>query len=140
MKMLLVSNENLAEAMLESLKAYFSEPEVEAVCFKHPNHLAARTKLAEYLKASFVLNPKETFLVLCDTFGSTACNESALLLQQLGLTNQSLMLCGMNLPMVFKLYGLKDSASLELCRSLYEGNGSFVYDVPLEEELLPRCS
>ena len=132
MKMLLISNENLAEAMLDSLKTYFSSPEVEAICFKYPNHLAAKAKLKAYFDACQTLNPKETFLVLCDNFGSTAFNGATLLLQKNGLAEQSLLLCGMNLPMVFKLYGLKDSASLELCRSLYEGNGSFAYDVPLD--------
>lgn len=132
MKMLLVSNENLAEAMLGSLQTYFSSPDVEAICFKYPNHLAARTKLTVYLEACQQVDPKETFLVLCDNFGSTACNETLLLLQESGLAEQSLLLCGMSLPMVFKLYGLKDSASLELCRSLYEGSGSFVYDFPVD--------
>ena len=120
MKILLVSNGSLADAMLESMKNYFSQPELTTICFEQQHWKKARQEVADALVSALRQNPRESILVLCDTFGSTAFIETAILLEKMGLRQQSLMLCGMNLPMVFKLYGLKDTATLQLCRSLYE--------------------
>jgi mannose/fructose-specific phosphotransferase system component IIA len=130
MKILLVSNGSLASAMLESMKNYFSQPELTAICFEQQHWDKARQEVALELKAVVRQNRQEPILVLCDTFGSTAFIETAILLEKMGLRKQSLILCGMNLPMVFKLYGLRDTATLQLCRSLYEEDsrhGTYLY-------------
>ena len=119
MKIVLVSNGSLAQSLLDSMKNYFSEPELTAVCFESPDWQKGRDALAWAIRKQLRKNPQERFLVLCDVFGSTAFIESAILMEKLGLHDQSLLLCGMNLPMVFRLYGLRDTATLELCRSIY---------------------
>jgi len=120
MKIILVSNGSLAQSLMDSMKNYFSRPELTAVCFQSPNWQKGRQELAQAIEAARQKNPQEDFLILCDIFGSTAFIEAAVLLEKLGLRRQSLLLCGMNLPMVFKLYGLRDTATLDLCQSIYE--------------------
>ncbi len=119
MKILLVSNGSLARSLLDSMKNYFSEPEITAVCFQSPDWQKSRDELAWSIRKQLRRNPQEKFLILCDVFGSTAFIEAAILREQMRLRHQSLLLCGMNLPMVFKLYGLRDTATLELCQSIY---------------------
>lgn len=127
MKMLFVSNENLAASMKESLAAYFENPEIEVLCFKYPSHLKATTSLKAYLQACLALNPEENFLILADRLGSTAFNETALLLQRLGLTGQALIVTGMSLALAVRLYHLKNESSLEAVRQMFPTR-SFIFE------------
>jgi mannose/fructose-specific phosphotransferase system component IIA len=124
MKLVILSNGNLALSLQQAMQNYFSEPDIKAIGFHYPDHTTARQELRAYLKTSLTRNPDEDFLLLCDCYGSTAFNETALLCRKLRLEEHSLILCGVNLPMVFKLYGLKDSADLALCRSIYDSENS----------------
>lgn len=119
MKMLLVANGNLATAMKNSLANFFNDPDIEAIDFVYPTHLAGIHQLAGCLERSLRENPEETFLVMADSFGSTAMNETSIMLEKAGLSGRSLIIPAMSLPTVFKLYGLKDSVSIEYIRNLY---------------------
>mgnify|MGYP003593905507 CR=1 FL=1 len=46
MKIVLVSNGSLAQSLLDSMKNYFSEPELTAVCFESPDWQKGRDALA----------------------------------------------------------------------------------------------
>ena len=120
MKIIILSNGDLAASLQQAMDHYFSKPDIHSIGFHYPSHAVARQELRSCIKAALARNPSEEFLLLCDYYGSTAFNETALLCKKLHLEKQSLLLCGVNLPMVFKLYGLKDSADLQLCRSIYE--------------------
>jgi mannose/fructose-specific phosphotransferase system component IIA len=129
MNILLVSNGILAESLNESMHNFFSKPAINSICFIYGKTEAAKSKLKKYF-AKHSANKDSSFIILCDAFGNTAFNETVLLLHQLKIQKNTLMICGMDLLMVFKLYGLKDCANIELCRSLYEQSedkGIFVY-------------
>ena len=119
MNMLLVSNGTLAESLIESMHNFFSKPDIHSICFQYGNTDTARAELKQYFTERLTTKDK-SFIILCDMFGNTAFNETILLLHELGIQKQALIICGMNLPMVFKLYGLKDYSNIELCRSIYE--------------------
>ena len=119
MNMLLVSNGTLASSLLESMHNFFSKPDIHSICFQYGNTGAAKAELSQYFTDRLAQKDK-SFIILCDMFGNTAFNETILLLHQLGIQENALLICGMNLPMVFKLYGLKNYSNIELCRSIYE--------------------
>lgn len=127
MKMLLISNETLADALLQSMKGFFSEPDIQTFTFQAPDWQSTRYSIAAFLAEAVLKNPQEEFLILCDHFGSTAYVETAILIEKMALQPQSLLLCGMNLPMVFKLYGIKDTTSLAYCRSLYDDDTRYTH-------------
>ena len=118
MEMLLISNGGLADALLDAMKGFFSAPELQACCFPEGQQEKQVEELRTYFTEKMAAPEKEC-LVLCDIFGSTAFNETAILVQKMHLADRVLFICGMNLPLVFKLYGLKDFATISLCRSLY---------------------
>ncbi|BAL84973.1 putative PTS EIIA protein (plasmid) [Selenomonas ruminantium subsp. lactilytica TAM6421] len=119
MKTILVSNNSLATVLKESLADYTLNPTCEAFCFQHPQHLATSSKLAEYFLACEEQNPQEYYLILADAFGSTAYNETVLLLERLGIRNRATVYTGVSLPMLVQLYDEDDSASdLELWKNL----------------------
>lgn len=120
MKMLFVANEGLAASLKKSLQEYFTVDEIAAVDFCHPNHKQACQELAVELNKALSHNPEETFLILADTFGSTAYLETRLMLEKAGLKERSLILTGMNLPLAIKCYGLKDSLSLDTLADLQQ--------------------
>lgn len=125
MKMLMVSNGNFAEELYTSMKTFYSNPDIDYIGLKHaatPNYI---TKLQHYFKKY-----TEDLLILCDVYGSTAFNEAAILINKLHQNNKVAIICGMNLPMVFKLYGIKDTWDIESIKSFYsdsEKNGVIVY-------------
>jgi mannose/fructose-specific phosphotransferase system component IIA len=121
MKMFLVSNGKLAEAVKASLAEYFTTPNVIAVGFDYENHYAAQRQLAAGVAEALLQDPQEELLIVSDQFASTAWNEAALLLARCHLRGQALLLTGMNVSMVLKLYGMKDDMNLLQLRSLYEG-------------------
>ena len=104
MKTILVSNSSLAAVLKEALAEYTCRPTCEAFCFKHPAHMETAEKLAAYLKTCEEQNPNETYLVLADTFDSTARIETVLLLEQLGLKDRAVVYTGASLPMLLQLY------------------------------------
>lgn len=118
MKMLFVANEGLAASLKKSLNEYFTVDEITAIDFCHPDHKQAANVLANELQQALSRNPAETFLILADTFGSTAYIETCLLLEKSGLKDRSLILTGMNLPLAIKCYGLKDSLPFATLTSL----------------------
>lgn len=117
MKILLVSNGNLAASLIDSMQHYFSNAPLHAVCFELGHTERGKSELAAYFDRTNSAN--ESYLIFCDIFGSTACNEVNILIQQRGLSNRSLVICGMNLPMIFKAYGLIDTNDLSLFEILY---------------------
>jgi mannose/fructose-specific phosphotransferase system component IIA len=121
MKMFLVSNGKLAEAVKTSLAEYFTAPDVIAIGFDYGNHYAAQRQLAAGVAEALLQDPQEEILIVSDQFASTAWNEAAVLLAKCHLQGRSLLLTGMNVSMVLKLYGMKDDMDLLQLRSLYEG-------------------
>lgn len=120
MKMIFVANEHLATALQESLAGYFDHPDTAAVDFCYPDHEAGTRQLAKLLSEALDRNPAENFLILADAFGSTAYNETSLLLSRTGLTGRAVIVSGMNLPLAIKYYGLKDIASIGYLHELQE--------------------
>lgn len=112
MKMIFVANEHLATSLQEALAGYFDQPDTAAVDFCYPDHTAGTRKLAKILSDAIGENPAETFVILADAFGSTAYNETRLLLVRTGLTGRAVVVPGMNLPLAIKYYGLKDCVSI----------------------------
>ena len=104
MKTILVSNSSLAAVLKEALAEYICCPTCEAFCFKHPAHMETSEKLAVYLKTCEEQNPDEVYLVLADTFDSTAYIETVLLLEKLGLSDRATVYTGVSLPMLLQLY------------------------------------
>lgn len=72
MKMLFVSNGNLAAKVKECLATCVYKPEIEVICFQKSARLKAASRLQDYIQSCLTLNPDETFLVLADYLGSTA--------------------------------------------------------------------
>lgn len=120
MKMIFVANEHLATSLQEALAAYFDCPGTEAVDFCYPDHTAGTRKLAKVFSDALAENPAETFVILADAVGSTAYNETRLLLSRTGLTGRAVIVPGMNLPMAIKYYGLKDSVPLDYLHDLQD--------------------
>ena len=112
MKMIFVANEHLATSLQDALAGYFDRPDTEAIDFCYPDHTAGTRQLAKILSDALAENPAETFVILADAFGSTAYNETRLLLDRTGLTGSAVVVPGMSLPMAIKYYGLKDAVSL----------------------------
>lgn len=133
MKMIIVTNGNLAASLKESLTGYFYQPDCRSIGFCFPNHEIGTAELAIYLAQCQEKNPQENFLFLVDDFGTTAYNETVLLLRKTGLDCRSLVLTGVNLPQLIKLYGLKDSVSLNYLRSLYNSCSPAAATVPAIE-------
>ena len=104
MKTILVSNSSLAAVLKESLADYTCRPTCEAFCFNHPAHMETAERLATYLKTCEEQNPAEVYLVLADTFGSTAYIETVLLLEKLGIKDRATVYTGASLPMLPQLY------------------------------------
>ena len=61
-------------------------------------------RLATYLKTCEEQNPAEVYLVLADTFGSTAYIETVLLLEKLDIKDRATVYTGASLPMLLQLY------------------------------------
>lgn len=124
---------------------FFSKPAINSICFIYGKTEDAKSELKKYF-TKHSANKNNSFIILCDAFGNTAFNETILLLSHLGIQKNILMICGMDLLMVFKLYGLKDFASIELCRSLYEQSedkGIFVYtsaEIQKQAILIQQCN
>ena len=66
--------------------------------------------LKEYLKACEEQNPNEVYLVLADSFGSTAYNETRLQLERLGISERATVYTGVSLPMLVQLYDEDEAA------------------------------
>ena len=120
MKMIFVANEHLATSLQDALAGYFDRPGTDAVDFCHPDHTAGTRQLAKILSDALAENPAETFVILADTFGSTAYNETRLLLGRTDLTGRAIVVPGMNLPLAIKYYGLKDAVSLGYLHELQD--------------------
>lgn len=104
MKTILVSNGSLAAVLKESLAEYVWQPTCKAFCFQRPSHLEAVTQLAAYLQACEEQNPQEAYLILADAFGSTAYNETVLMLERLGISSRATVYTDASLPMLLQLY------------------------------------
>lgn len=125
MNLLTVSNGNLAEEIYNSMKRFYSNPDIDYIMLTDANKQQYIGKIEQYLETY-----TENLLILCDIYGSTAFNEVAILLNKLNRLHNTALICGMNLPMVFKLYGMKDSWDIESIKSFYadsEKNGVIVY-------------
>ena len=66
MKLVILSNGNLALSLQQAMQNYFSEPDIKAIGFHYPDHTTARQELRAYLKTSLPSRPVSAFLLLCD--------------------------------------------------------------------------
>ena len=112
MKMLLVSNGNLVNTMKTSLHHYFPQADVESFCFENPAYHQTTEELSRYILDTLSCNINEEFLILSDVFGSTAYNETWLLLERSQISLKSALFTDMSLATVIKFYGMKDTYSL----------------------------
>jgi len=125
MNLLIISNGNLAEELYHSMKRFYSNPEIDYICLKDTDINQYIAKIQHYL-----LEKADDLLILCDVYASTAFNEAVIAINKMNRVKNTAVLCGMNLPILFKLYGLKDSWTLENIKSFYndsEKNGVIVY-------------
>ena len=121
MKTIIVSNGSLAAVLKEALGEYVGRPTCEAFCFQHPTHLQTSELLKEYLKACEEQNPSEVYLVLADSFGSTAYNETRLQLERLGISERATVYTSVSLPMLVQLYDEDEAAGdLEAWKQLQD--------------------
>lgn len=89
MKMMLVSNDDFAVFTKNSLLCCSMAEGVDRVCFTDPDYKAGTRELAAKLFNALTENAEERFLIVADRFGSTAYNETALLLACAGLTERA---------------------------------------------------
>lgn len=129
MKLLLISNGNLAKEMYHAMERFYAKPSIDFIGLDERNLDAFRQNLKDYLTKA-----KEDVLMVCDFFGSAAFNEAAYFMKKNSAEKYG-VLCGMNLPMVFKLYGLKDEWSMAEIESLYEGTAAAGVHAHLETSL-----
>ena len=89
---------------IDALAEYTCRPTCEVFCFNHPSHIETTEKLAAYLRTCEEQNPNEVYLILADTFDSTAYLETVPLLEKLGLKDRAVVYTGVSLPMLLQLY------------------------------------
>ena len=126
MKLLLVSNGSLAKGLYMAMEHFYYKPDIDYIVLRDSDKKEYIEEIEAYMKK----NCPEDILVLCDAYGSTAFNEMVVLINKLERTKSVGVICGMNLPMVFKIYGLKDMWSLASIKSFYKNSkkqGVIVY-------------
>lgn len=125
MNLLIVSNGNFAEELYHSMKRFYSNPEIDYICLNDEDTNQYIAKIQHYL-----IKNADDLLILCDVYGSSAFNEAAIAISKINRISNTALICGMNLPILFKLYGMKDTWDLENIKSFYndsEKNGVIVY-------------
>ena len=126
MKMFFVANDKLASSMKKSLERYFPQNDVVTIDFPRQEFQAGTRKLASALFQMLTENPDETFLFIADRYGSTAFNETRLLLARSELSKRALILTDLQLPLAIKYYGMLDSVSLNQLRALQDEEPSLL--------------
>ena len=130
MKMLLLSEEGVAKAVAESMNHYFKDVNVEAITFDYKNH----QKSVEKLEQTIAENANEQILILVDVYGSVAYVEARVALEKFGINEKnSLVICGLSVPMAVKLYNFKEMVSIEYIRMVYERNDRLGYNLPIRK-------
>lgn len=119
MKFLLVSNGTLAQDMRVAMQRFCANPEIDTIGLEEGQTDKFIGEIQHYLAGV-----SEEVLILCDYWGSAAFNEVVYCVKKFQLLEQTGIICGMNLPMVFKLYGLKDSWNIQNIRKLYSHSDS----------------
>jgi mannose/fructose-specific phosphotransferase system component IIA len=125
MNLLILSNGNFAKELYHSMKRFYSNPDIDYIVLKDTDIHQYSVEIQRYL-----IEHTDDLLILCDVYGSTAFNEAAIEINKLNRTSNTAIICGMNLPILFKLYGLKDTWDIENIKSFYnhsEKNGVIVY-------------
>ena len=133
MKLLLVSNGSLAQGLYMAMEHFYYKPDIDYIILRDSDKKEYIAEIEAYMKK----NCMEDILVLCDAYGSTAFNEIVVLINKLERTKSVGVICGMNLPMVFKIYGLKDMWSLISIKSFYknsEKQGVIVYSPKVKKD------
>jgi len=133
MKLLLVSNGSLAQGLYMAMEHFYYKPDIDYIILRDSDKKEYIEEIEAYMKK----NCPEDILVLCDAYGSTAFNEMVVLINKLERTKSVGVICGMNLPMVFKIYGLKDMWSLTSIKSFYknsEKQGVIVYSPKVKKD------
>ena len=133
MKLLLVSNGNLSQGLYMAMEHFYYKPDIDYIILRDSDKREYIAEIEDYMKK----NCMEDILVLCDAYGSTAFNEIVVLINKLERIKSVGVICGMNLPMVFKIYGLKDMWSLASIKSFYknsEKQGVIVYSPKVKKD------
>jgi mannose/fructose-specific phosphotransferase system component IIA len=132
MKLLLVSNGSLSKGLYMAMEHFYHKPDIDYIILRDSDKKEYIAEIEAYMKKYI-----EDILVLCDAYGSTAFNEIVVLINKLERTKSVGVICGMNLPMVFKIYGLKDMWSLASIKSFYknsEKQGVIVYSPKVKKD------
>ena len=129
MKMLLLSEEGVATAVADTLQHYFKAVDVEALTFQPENH----QKSVERLEKIIEENKDKEILLLIDVYGSVAYIEARVALEKFGVDENSLIICGLSVPMAVKLHNVKEYVSIHYVRMVYECNDRLGYEVPLRK-------
>lgn len=125
MNLLVLSNGNFAKELYHSMKRFYSNPDIDYIVLNDTDINQYSLELQHYL-----IEHTGDLLILCDVYGSTAFNEAAIEINKLDRVNNTALICGVNLPILFKLYGLKDTWNIDAIKSFYhesEKNGVIVY-------------
>lgn len=126
MRMLLVSDGSFAQELYIAMGTFYPCTEISYFEVKPDS----REKNKRWLR-SYLLESNEKTIVLCDSYGSRACHEISECIQELCKWENMVLICGMNLPMVFKIYGLKDYQDLNLIALVYEhmeNKGIYIFE------------
>lgn len=126
MRMLLVSNDSLAKDLYEAMGTFYRSPEISYI------EMTAdlKEKNVSWLR-KYLLESDEETILLCDRYDSVAYCEIVKHIQELCKWENMILICGMSLAMVFKIYGLKDHQNLELIKFSYkdmEDDGIYVFE------------
>ena len=113
--MLLLSNGGLANEMYKAMANFYAEPEIDVMELEAVTKDVFVRKLQAYIQET-----SEEVLIVSDVFGSTAFNEAIYLIESGQCQARADIICGMSLPLVFKLYGLKDSWSIQSIKQIYQ--------------------
>ena len=130
MKMLLVSEENVAKAVAKTMNHYFKEVDAEAITFEPENYHKSVAKLEKAIAD----NTDKEILILVDVFGSVAYIEARVALEKFGVDEDSaLIICGLSVPMAVKLHNFKEMVSVQYIRTVYEEHDRLGYSLPIRK-------
>lgn len=128
MKMLLLSEENVANAVVKAMNHYFAEVDAEAITFEPENYQKSVAKLEKIIAD----NANEQILILVDVFGSVAYIEAKVALAKYGVDDENaLIICGLSVPMAVKLHNVKELVSVPYIRMVYENHDRLGYSLPI---------
>ena len=113
---LLISHGTLAEAMHNTLKAFFvgDRPDLLHVCMEEGMSPDQYAENVTRILSKVTENDKLT--VLADLMGGSPLTYASYVINEMGLLDETTFLCGMNLPMIVELLTGKEQPAVHVQR------------------------